>query len=126
MLYLKSVERINPQAPEEAAKFYASAIHDVRVELDSLATMVAQRCSMQRADVHGVLVALMDIIPDQLLDGNIVALGDLGSFYASVSSDGVASEEELSTTMIRGIKIQYRPTNELKKKLRMLDFSFAS
>ena len=125
-MILKKVYRRNPQAMGEEPKLYASAIHDARVELDDLATMVAERCSMQRADVHGVLVGLMDVIPDQLLNGNIVALGELGSFYAAVSSDGVESEDELSVSMVRNSYIRYRPTKELKKKLRMLDYTFAS
>lgn len=112
-------------APNEAPKLYASAQHDARIELDDLATTVAERCSLRRADVHGVLVALRDIIPSELLEGNIVALGELGSFYAAVSSEGVETEEELSVTQVRGVNIRYRPTKELKKKLRMIDYSFA-
>jgi len=123
---LKLVEKVNPLAPEEAPKYYASAIHDARVELDDLATMVADRCSMRRADVHGVLVGLMDIIPDQLLEGKIVALGKLGSFYAAVSSDGIENKDDRSVTMIRGTNIRYRPTKELSKQLRMLEYTFAS
>ena len=123
---MKIVSKVNPLAPEEAPKYYASAIHDARVELDELATMVAERCSMRRADVHGVLVALMDIIPTQLLEGNIVALGKLGSFYAAVSSDGIENQDDRSVTMIRGANIRYRPTKELSKQLRMLEYTFAS
>ena len=125
-MYLKSIQRINPQAPEEAPKYYASAVHDARVELDELASRVAESCSIRRADVYGVLVALMDIIPDLLLDGNIVTLGELGSFYTTVSSDGVENEEELSTTMIRNSFIRYRPTKALRKKLRAIDYTFVS
>lgn len=88
--------------------------------------MVAERCSMRRADVHGVLVGLMDIIPAQLLEGNIVALGELGSFYAAVSSDGIETEEDQSVTMIRGANIRYRPTKTLSKQLRMLEYTFTS
>ncbi len=124
MLHLKSIPKRNPQAPEEEPKLYASAIHEDKIEIDSLATYVAQRCSLRRADVHGVLVALMDLIPDELLKGNIVSLGELGSFYATVSSEGVDTEEELSVSMVKGSKIQYRPTKELKNKLKMLDFKF--
>ena len=122
---LKTISRLNPQARTEAPRFYASAVHDARIELDDLATMVADRCSLRRADVHGVLVALMDLVPDQLLNGNIVSLGQLGSFYANVSSEGAETEEQLSVSKVRGVNIRYRPTKELKKKLRMIDYKFA-
>lgn len=126
MLKLKGIPKRNPLAPETAPKFYASALHDARLDLDSLAIAVAERCSLKRADVHGVLVGLMDIIPNELLKGNIISLGQLGSFYVTVKSDGADSVEELTPGMVKGSKIQYRPTKELKKKLRMIDVSIAS
>lgn len=112
--------------PEAAPKYYASAVHTAKVDLDGLATAVSERCSLRRADVHGVLVALMDLIPNELLKGNIVSLGDLGSFYVSVKSEGSKTEEELLPSMVTGHKIQYVPTKELKKKLRMIDVSISN
>jgi predicted histone-like DNA-binding protein len=126
MIDVKRIPKRNPMEPETAPRFYASAIHDARVDLDSLATSVAERCSLKRADVHGVLVALMDIIPNELLDGNIVSLGQLGSFYVSIKSEGAETEEEVTPALVKGSKIQYRPTKELKKKLRMIDVRIAS
>ena len=124
MLDLKRVPKRNPLEPETAPKFYASASHGAHVDLDDLATEVADRCSLKRADVHGVLVGLMDIIPDVLLDGKIVSLSQLGSFYMTVKSEGAEIKDDLSIGMVKGVKIQYRPTKELKHKMKMVDFSF--
>lgn len=126
MINAKGVLKRNPLEQEAAPKYYASAMHDEKLDLDSLATSVAERCSLRRADVHGVLVALMDIIPAELVNGKIISLGQLGSFYVTIKSEGVATEEELSPALVSGTKIQYRPTKELKKKLRMIDVSFSS
>lgn len=124
-LKIKAVTRRNPRLPEEPSKFYASAVHGQKIELDDLATSVAERCSLRRADVHGVLVALMDIVPNELLDGNIVSLGNLGSFYVNVISDGVNLEEECGVNQIAGTRIQFRPGKKLKKQMRLIDFSYA-
>jgi predicted histone-like DNA-binding protein len=124
MVLLKSIFKKNPQAPEDAPKLYASAVHSDKVDIEKLALAVSERCSLRRSDVQGALVALMDIIPSELLKGNIVSLGELGSFYANVKSEGVATEEEISVSMVKGTRIKYRPTKELTKKLRMIDFSF--
>ena len=123
-MLLKAIQRINPQKPDEAPKYYASAIHNERIEMDDLATMIAGRGSMQRSDVHGVLVAIMDVIPQLLINGKVVSLGELGSFYTTISSDGVASKEDLSVSMIRNAFVRYRPSKKLRKKLRMLDYTF--
>ena len=123
---MKFVFKKNPQAPEEAPKLYASAVHSVKIDIGELALKVSERCSLRRSDVQGALIALMEIIPNELLKGNIISLGELGSFYASVKSKGVESEKELSISMVSGTRIKYRPTKELTKKLRMIDLSFAS
>jgi len=125
MINLKAVPKRNMKEPEMAPKYYASAQHGAKLELDELATAVAERCSLRRPDVYGVLVGLMDIIPNELLKGNIVSLGGLGSFYVSVKSEGAETKEDLSVSMVNGSKIQYRPTKKLKKELRMIDVSFA-
>ncbi|MDP3914549.1 MAG: HU family DNA-binding protein [Bacteroidota bacterium] len=125
-LKLKKVNKRNPRLPEDAPKFYASAMHGRKIALDELASSVSERCSLRRSDVHGVLIALMDIIPDELGRGSIVNLGKLGSFYVSVKSEGTDTAEEQTPAMVSGMKIQYRPTKELRKQLRMIDVSYAN
>ena len=126
MIKLKTISKKNPKEPQAAPRFYASAQHGAKVDLDGLAVTVANRCSLRRADVHGVLVALMDIIPDELANGKVISMGDLGSFCVNVKSEGVENKKEVSSSMVKGMKIIYRPTKELKKKLRMIDVSFAN
>jgi nucleoid DNA-binding protein len=68
----------------------------------------------------------MDIIPVELGKGSIVNLGTLGSFFVTVRSDGAETAEEITASMIKRLKIQYRPTKELKKQLRLIDISCAN
>lgn len=112
--------------PEEPKKFYASALHENAISIDELATAVSERCSLRRADVHGVLVALMDIIPNLLMEGNVISLGSLGSFYVNVKSEGSETRKDYNPGLVKGTKVVYRPTKELRKKLRMIDVSLAS
>ncbi len=124
-MLVKVITKRNPKEPLEDPKFYASAIHGEKVDLNKLATIIANRCSLRRADVHGVLIALMDAIPDELIEGNIIALGDLGTFCVNVKSDPADSLEELSPSKVKGLKLLYRPTKELKRKMRMIDVTVA-
>jgi len=124
MIQLKRITKQNPFEPEKPPKYYASAKHSGKSDIDSLATEVAARCSIRRADVYGVLVALMDIIPEDLLNGKVVSLGELGSFYLTVKSEGTKTADELTTGMVKGVKIQYRPTKTLKTKLKIIDVRF--
>jgi len=125
-LKVKLINKRNPRQPEDPPKFYASAMHERKIGLDELATSVSNRCSLRRSDVHGVLIALMDIIPEELGNGSILNLGQLGSFCVNVKSGGSDTAEEHSGSLIAGLKIQYRPTKELRKQLRMIDVSYAN
>lgn len=121
----KIIQKKNPKEPQAAPRYYASAMHDSTVGLDGLANTVASRCSLRRADVHGVLVALMDIIPDELASGKVVSMGDLGSFCVNVKSEGADTKKLVTPGLVKGMKIVYRPTKELRKKLRMIDVTIA-
>ena len=75
-------------------------------------------------DVIGALIALMDVIPENLIKGKVVTLGELGSFYLTVKSEGVKNPDELTKGMVKGVKIQYRPTKKFKTKLKIIDVGF--
>lgn len=125
-LKIKAVAKHNPREPEAAPKYYASAIHNERVGVKELANSVSQRCSLRKSDVQGVLIALMDLIPEEICKGNIVSLGELGTFYANTRSEGVDAPEDLSSAAVKGFKLVHLPTKELKKQLRLIDVSVAS
>lgn len=125
-LTLNKVAKRNPQDRTSDPKHYAVAMHNGKLELDDLATGIADRCSLRRADVYGVLVALVDLIPDELRSGKIISMGDLGSFYISVKSEGETTADEVSTTSVKGYKLVYRPTKKLKKQLLLVDLSISN
>ena len=123
MLKVKKIAKKNPTEPQAAPRFYASVVRGAKVDLDGLATTVANRCSLRRADVHGVLIALMDIIPDELAEGKLISLGKIGSLFVNVKSDGADTAEAFTPGLVKKMYVRYRPTKELKKKLGVLDVS---
>lgn len=123
---LKSVTKRNPREPEAAPKFYLSAIHGQQVGVEQLATEVSNRCSLRKSDVQGVLIALMDLIPDEICKGNIVSLGELGTFYVNASSIGAESADDVSVSNLKGFKLIHQPTKKFKKHLLMIDVSLQS
>jgi predicted histone-like DNA-binding protein len=124
VIKVKVISKKNPKEPEAPPRFYASAVHDVQMDLDMLATEVAERCSLRRADVHGVLIALMDLIPKELSNGKSIALGQLGTFAVNVMSAPAETAEEVSPGLVKGFKILYRSTKKFKKQMSQADVSF--
>lgn len=123
MIKTKIVSRKNPQEPGAAPKYYAAAQHDEVVTLNELAVDIANRCTLRRSDVHGVLLALMDLIPERLSSGRILSLGELGTFCVNVKSEGALAPSEYVPSMVVGKKIVYRPTKELRDKLHLMKVS---
>lgn len=122
----KMITRRNPQEPEEAPKYYLSAVRTGNVDIERLSREVSNRCTLRESDVRGALIALMEIIPEQICEGKIVSLGTLGSFYVNVSSTASDTPEEVSPANVRGFKVIHQPTKEFKKHLRMIDVSVQS
>jgi predicted histone-like DNA-binding protein len=51
-----------------------------------------------------------------------VSLGELGTFRASFTSEGVENPEDFTVDKIKGIRILFVPSPELRKKLEHLHF----
>ena len=125
MVKLKLIQRRNPKLPEDPKKFYASVVHDNVTDLERLSVAVSNRCTVRRADMYAALVALTEILSEDLSDGKVVSMGELGSFYINVKSEGADTAEDYTLSNVKGMRLVYRPGKGLKKKLRMVDFSLA-
>ena len=73
----KAIARKNPRDLTAPEKFYASVASSGHVDVDELSKRVAYASSTNRSDVYAVIMALLDIIPIELAEGNIVRLGKL-------------------------------------------------
>ena len=87
-----------------------------------MATRIQASCTVTKADVYAVLVALEDVITDALKGGEIVRLGDLGTFQIGISSKGAVTEEDYSDSLITKARINFRPGTALAGILSGLTF----
>ena len=84
---------------------------------------IQQNCTVTKADVHAVLVALEDVIILALKSGEIVRLGDLGTFQIGVSSKGAVTEEDFNVSLIKKARIKFRPGVALSSFLTTLSYA---
>ena len=117
------VPRINPRDKEAAPKFYAQAQARGDVNIREMATRIQGTCTVTKADVYAVLVALEDVIVEALQNGEIVRLGELGTFQVGLSSKGAVTSEDYDTSLIRKARINFRPGLTLAGMLSSLSFS---
>lgn len=87
----------NPRDRDAAPKFYAMAQCRGVVNLNQFAKHIATHgCVYKRADIAAVLTMAVDCLQEMLLNGYKVELGDMGSFYLSLSSEGTETAKEFN------------------------------
>ena len=117
------VPRVNPRDKEAAPKFYAQAQARGDVNIREMATRIQGSCTVTKADVYAVLVALEDVIVEALQNGEIVRLGELGTFQVSLSGKGAVTSEDYDASLIKKARINFRPGLTLAGMLDSLSFS---
>lgn len=125
MVKIKAIERANPIDRTAPKKFYAHAIANKEVNLERLAYLVSNQCTVRESDCFAVLFALQHNILDELSQGNIVRLDNLGSFQVGVRSEGADLENEVSADSVKSAHLNFRPSKRLKKMLKNVEFSIS-
>ena len=114
--------RINPRERDEAPLNFAHVEANGEASIREMAERIQQTCTVHKSDVVAVLVALEDVITDALKGGEIVRLGDLGSFQIGISSKCALTEEDYDESLIKKARINIRPGSVLSNILGNLSY----
>ena len=110
--------RQNPQNEERDIKYYANAQSVNNLDMAAFAKHIQTHGSVYSpADIQAVLTLAVDCIREQLLEGNKVSLGELGSFSVAFHSEGTRKAEEFSAANITEVRVNWAP-GPLFKDLR--------
>ena len=116
-------EKGNPQNPAAPKKWYAIAKNTGEVTLKRLSREIAESyTNVTDTEVLVVLNVLAKALNRHLANGEIVRLGDFGSFKISMGSAGAEAPEKFNPSMIRNPKVIFRPGIDLKEMLQNLNF----
>ncbi len=116
------VERGNPGKPEAPKKYYPSIQSSGRITTRELAQMAAERSTLSTMDMMAAIESFLAIIPQQLARGNIVELGDFGSYWLKTSSEGVEKAEEVRASQIVGVLPRFNPGKKFKDALKTIEY----
>jgi predicted histone-like DNA-binding protein len=100
-------------------KWYAVAINNKEFTIDNLVASIEKFSSLSEPDIRAVIIAMENVIQNQLTDGYIVRLDKLGSFYTSLSSEGVVDKQSFKEEMIKEKRVIYRPGSRILKALHV-------
>ncbi|MHB1148181.1 MAG: HU family DNA-binding protein [Lutibacter sp.] len=115
-------ERINPTDLTAPNKLYPVKQSQEELNLRDFAKRISRESTVSMMDTMAVLEGLLQIIPDEIVNGKIIKLGDFGTFRTTLSGDGVATEEEFNTKKIKKLNIRFRPAREFRNLLASVKF----
>lgn len=110
--YSLSANPTNPLKPDAGKKIYARAQYNEIIDLPALARHIQEHGSPFTRDViQGVLSAAVDCLREQLVAGNKVDFGDLGSFYVTLRGEGVDNAEDFNPRLhIKSVEPNWTPS----------------
>lgn len=103
-------------------KFYAAPVVQGEKTLEDLTKKIEKISTVSGADIRAVQYATVDVIVDDLADGFIVRIGDLGSLRVSISSEGAAKAADVTSSSVTNSRIIFTPGTRLKQMLANLKF----
>ena len=96
------------------------------LSFEDLAEQAAAETTVTKTDCVAVIRIVLDIAKREILKGNTIALGDLGTLFATLHGEGSESVEKFTASLIKGMSVRFRPSTELKKELRKASYEKTS
>ena len=112
----------DPRDQTSQPKFYAIAKSSGRADTHNVAKSINSMSTVSSVDTAAVLEAFLTVVPDKLAEGNIVELGDFGSFRLSVSSEGQPIAEDVTARSITDTRVIFTPGKRFKQVLDTVEF----
>ena len=89
-----------------------------KVNLRDVAKEIASRSTVSTIDAYASIEALTQVILSFLSRGNIVDLGDFGTFRITISSVGSDTAEEVRSSNVKKLNLIFRPGKEFKTEIK--------
>src|SRR5512138_2398870 len=108
------VERGRPAHSEVSKKYYPSIQSTGRVTVRQLAEQASLISTLSAPDMMAAIEALLTIIPEEPVDGNIVELGDFGNFWLRFSAEGAEEPTQVRGDQITTLIPRFVPGKQFK------------
>ena len=122
MFRYKIIQRLDPRDPALPRKYYATPVNNVPISERELKKEIARFTTVSGPDIGAVIDATLEVVPDLLKRGHSVRLGELGTLYPKLVSEGKDTEEEVTSLSIKGVRIGLRIGKWLKQAMTFLEF----
>ena len=122
-VYMYSSPFMKDETPKAHARNQISEIWT----LEKFAKHIADHNGVfSRGTVKGVLSNMCECLVEQLLNGNKIQLGELGTFGITLSSEGAESVDKFSSKNITGVNIRFTPGEDFADLISRAEFNRVS
>lgn len=125
-LFYNKVLRKNPSKQEEAGKWYPVLRSVTQVTEKEVSKRISDETTLNPKEAEMAIYQLLKVLKEELLSGNTVQLGDWGSFYLTVNSEGVEKEADVTAMLIKQINVNFRAGSELREAINKAEFKPAT
>jgi len=122
-LLFNSILRINPAKPDEPGKWYLILKSLGLMREREVAEEISEETTLNRKEAEMATHQFQKVMVKALLSGKTVQLGELGSFRLTVSSTGVAHEQDVSPLLVKKVNLRFTPSAALKEKIAKATFA---
>ncbi len=128
MVNYSVVIRNNPHDPDAPKKAYGCSQYTEVMNIDRFAEHIATHGSVySRADITAILMLAVDCMREQLLAGQKVQLGDLGSFYLTINGSGADSAADYNPSIhVKKLNPNWSPGRKFKNLLAEAEFNLVA
>lgn len=122
-VYLQS-NHLNPEQPEKA---YAKAQVRELMTFDKFVAHIAEHnAAYSRGTVKGVISDMCVCLVEMLIAGNKVEMGELGSFWISLSSEGAEDCKSFTVDHIKEVNIVFTPGTDFENLRSKAEFKLVT
>lgn len=118
----KLVKKRNPAKENQPRTWHPNIIKLGKITHKRLIIQTYKEAGVKRNDATKLINGFFDEIPNYLMEGYSVQLGDMGTFRLSVSSGGTLNPDDYTTDKIKAIRVIFTPSIQLKDKLSNIEF----
>ncbi len=125
MINYSIILRSNPRDPEASKKAYGNAQYSTIMDIEEFSQHIADHgCVYSRSDISAVLTKAVDCMREQLLAGQRIQLGDLGTFYVALNSEGALTAAEYNPLIhVKKVKVNWTPGKHFQNLLSESEFN---
>ncbi len=103
--------------------YYASPVVHDRISTEQVEERIVNLTALSRADVRSAIAALAEIVREEMFNGRLVDLADLGSFKVVSTSKYVENENEVRVESLKTPQIKFYPKEEMLLKAKKVERS---